>query len=52
MQRSKRQIALVVAYTIIITIFLPEQWLHPFGPVVKNLPILAAMAWLRALEPR
>ena len=46
------QIALVLAYTIIITVFLPEQWLHPFGPVVKNIPILAAMAFLRSLESR
>ena len=46
------QIALVVAYTVIITIFLPDQWLHPFGPVVKNIPILAAMMLMRSLEPR
>lgn len=46
------QIALVLDYTVIITIFLPDQWLHPFGPVVKNLPILAAMMLMRSLEAR
>jgi uncharacterized protein YbjT (DUF2867 family) len=46
------QAALVVAYTAIVTLWLPEQWLHPFGPVVKNFPILAALALLHATEGR
>ena len=46
------QAALVLAYTAIITAWLPEQWLHPFGPVVKNLPILAALALLSWTEER
>ena len=35
----------------IITFFLPEYWLHPYGPVTKNLPVLALIALLWALEP-
>jgi uncharacterized protein YbjT (DUF2867 family) len=46
------QIALIVAYSAIITACLPEQWLHPYGPVVKNLPILAALVLLYTLEER
>lgn len=46
------QIALVAGYTVLVTFFLPEYWLHPYGPVSKNLPILAAIALLWALEPR
>jgi hypothetical protein len=46
------QLALVVGYTLLITLFLPEQWLHPYGPVSKNLPIMVAIALLWALEPR
>jgi hypothetical protein len=46
------QAVLVLGYTAIITIGLPEQWLHPFGPVVKNLPILAILALLYATEER
>jgi uncharacterized protein YbjT (DUF2867 family) len=46
------QVLLVLAYTAIITVFLPEQWLHPFGPVVKNVPILAVLLLMRELEPR
>lgn len=37
------QCGLVATYTIILTIFLPEFWLHPFGPLSKNIPLLAIM---------
>lgn len=46
------QLALIGAYTLLITLFLPEQWLHPYGPISKNLPLAAAIALLWALEPR
>jgi uncharacterized protein YbjT (DUF2867 family) len=39
------QAALIAGYMLIITFFLPEQWLHPYGPVTKNLPLLVAL-WL------
>jgi hypothetical protein len=41
------QIALILAYTAIISLRLPEYWLHPYGPILKNLPMLAAL-WLLA----
>lgn len=34
------QAILIVAYSLIIGVYLPAYWLHPFGPVLKNLPIL------------
>lgn len=46
------QLALIAGYTALITLFLPEDWLHPYGPISKNLPIMAAIALLWALEPR
>lgn len=46
------QILLVVAYTLIITFYLPQLWLEPFGPVAKNLPILAVLLFLRQIESR
>jgi uncharacterized protein YbjT (DUF2867 family) len=46
------QFALIVAYTVIITIELPEFWLHPYGPILKNLPLLACIALLYSLEDR
>lgn len=45
-------IALIAGYTAIITVALPAFWLHPFGPVLKNLPILAALVLLHALDRR
>lgn len=35
------QIALMMGYSIIISFIIPAQWLHPFGPVTKNLPMIA-----------
>lgn len=44
------QAALILGYTAIITAWLPEFWLHPFGPVLKNLPLLAALWLLHELD--
>jgi len=45
------QIALIFGYTAIITLRLPEYWLHPYGPVLKNLPMLALL-WLLFIVDR
>jgi hypothetical protein len=39
------QALLVLIYTIVISIYLPEFWLHPFGPILKNIPFLT-LVWL------
>jgi hypothetical protein len=44
------QIALIVLYTVIISLRLPEFWLHPYGPILKNVPLLAALYLLYVLE--
>lgn len=36
----KLQILLIVCYSILITMGMPELWAHPFGPVSKNIPLL------------
>jgi uncharacterized membrane protein YphA (DoxX/SURF4 family) len=46
------QIMLILFYTAIISIRLPEFWLHPYGPVLKNMPMLAAIIVLYVLERR
>lgn len=46
------QILVVLGYTLIVTAALPELWLHPFGPLLKNLPILAGLMLLFYLERR
>ena len=35
----------IITYSVIIVIFLPEYALHPFGVLIKNLPMLA-MLWI------
>ena len=44
------QLAVIGFYTVIITFRLPEFWLHPYGPLSKNLPMLAAIFLLLELE--
>lgn len=44
------QALVILGYTAIITLWLPEYWLHPYGPVLKNLPLLAALWLLHALD--
>lgn len=48
----RAQIALIVLYSAIISIRLPEFWLHPYGPMIKNLPMLVAIYCLYVLEQR
>jgi len=40
------QAGLMLGYTLVITMQLPEYWIHPFGPITKNLPMLAALGLL------
>jgi uncharacterized protein YbjT (DUF2867 family) len=42
----RAQCALIVVYTALISWRLPEFWLHPYGPLSKNLPMLAALVLL------
>lgn len=36
--------ALMLAMTLVATVLQPDLWLHPLGPLLKNLPI-AALLW-------
>jgi len=42
---------LVAGYTVVIAIALPEFVIHPFGPIIKNVAVLACL-WLLALTDR
>jgi uncharacterized protein YbjT (DUF2867 family) len=48
----KLQAAVIVGYTAILSVALPEFWLHPFAPLLKNLPILAGLWILHELQDR
>lgn len=44
------QFILMMIYMVVITATLPEYWAHPFGPLTKNFPLLAASFVLLILE--
>jgi hypothetical protein len=44
------QAAVVVGYTAVAGAIAPALWWDPFGPLLKNLPALAAIAALAAIE--
>lgn len=46
------QIGLILLYSIIITIWLPEAWSHPFGPISKNLPLIVSIMMLAVVARR
>jgi uncharacterized protein YbjT (DUF2867 family) len=46
------QLGLIGFYTVVIAWKLPEFLVHPYGPLTKNLPMLAAIWLLYALEDR
>lgn len=44
------QLLLIGFYTAAITLAMPAFWLHPFGPLSKNLPMCAAIVTAWALD--
>ena len=46
------QLGLIGFYTVFIAFKLPEFLLHPYGPLTKNLPMLAAIWLLYELEEK
>jgi hypothetical protein len=46
------QMSVIVLYTVIITFSQFEQWLHPFGPVSKNIPLIVATLIMIVLESK
>ncbi len=46
------QIAIMALYTVIITFSQPEEWIHPFGAISKNIPLIAATLIMIMLERR
>ena len=46
----RAQMLLIAGYTVIISFHLPEFWLHPYGPLTKNLPMLAGIVMLHEFD--
>jgi len=45
------QIMMMTGYMIAIAFIAPDQWLHPFGPVTKNFPLIAGTLFLLFTQP-
>lgn len=43
------QAAVIVSYTILLTLIAPVYWLHPFGVLTKNIPIMVLIFY--TLQP-
>jgi len=46
----KFQLLVIGVYTLLLTLLAPYHWLHPFGPVLKNLPLMISIYILAQLE--
>ena len=41
---------IIIGYTLILTLLAPHHWLHPFGAILKNLPLLISIYILIQME--
>lgn len=41
----KLQLAVILVYSLLLSVVATEFWLHPFGPLSKNIPLLVLL-WL------
>lgn len=44
------QLLVIAGYTALITLRMPHWWLHPYGPLSKNLPLLVLIGVLWATQ--
>ena len=42
----KIQISVIIIYSLIIAIFIPLFWLHPFAPIIKNMAMVVLALYL------
>lgn len=40
------QIAVIGLYTVLLTVIDASFWLHPFGPITKNIPIIVLIIFV------
>jgi len=40
----------MLTYTLLLTVIAPSFWLHPFGPLTKNIPIGVLIVFLYRME--
>ena len=42
------QIVVILLYTLLLTLIDASFWLHPFGPITKNIPIIVLIGFVYA----
>ena len=42
------QISVITVYTILLTFIDASFWLHPFGPITKNIPLIVLIGYVYA----
>ena len=42
------QVSVIALYTVLLTFIDTSFWLHPFGPITKNIPIIVLIAYVYA----
>ena len=47
----RAQLIIILSYTILLSVIDLSFWLHPFGPLTKNIPLLVFIFWLSQTEP-
>ena len=40
------QVTVIVLYTLLLTLIEASFWLHPFGPITKNIPLIVLIAYV------
>ncbi|MCY4044266.1 MAG: DoxX-like family protein [Cellvibrionales bacterium] len=44
------QISIITIYSSTLSVIAPTLWFHPFGPLTKNIPIIAIIVVLLSIE--
>ncbi len=44
------QMVVIALYTLLLSVIDPGFWLHPFGPLTKNVPLLVMIYYLHSKE--
>ncbi len=44
------QMVVIALYTLLLSVIDPGFWIHPFGPLTKNIPLLVMIYYLHSKE--
>jgi hypothetical protein len=44
------QVSVITIYTVLLTFIDASFWLHPFGPITKNIPIIVLIGYVYASD--